>query len=441
MSALLPAPSRLSRRVLVAALATAIVAVPAAASAHTGGVAAKASPHQVANPQVVRVSPTTGDVTVLAGGSPWTALAGLAFGPSGTLYVANQGPIGPNPQGAGIYSLADPGLAITPVATAAPTAIPTGLVSDGSTLYSLDEDRVISIAMNAPFTQTVVSSGGLYDSDGVQPNFGTISGGTLYTTAWSSCDSAQGAGGYVIAVDLATGAQTTVKNLGCAALGGIANGPRGTLYVAESSTNTIDGGPTAPAKIVSLNPSTGAVTPVSIGGRLRTPQGIAVNAAGDIVVADSTSGIAAVSVPSGQQSPMTAPGAVGGATGIAVSANSNVYVSEAGVPPTVTASAKTPQRIGSSGLKFTANCNRTCTLAYNAAITIPGGLGFSQTAAFHSVDAKRTLTIKLPADVNQRIARALRKHHRVTAKLTITPQDPRSGSPGKSVTLSLRLSK
>lgn len=439
MSVRIPSSNR--RCLLAVALATAIVAVPATAAADTGGVAAKVSPRQVANPQVVRVSPTTGDVTALAGGAPWTTLAGLAFGPAGTLYVANQGPIGPNPQGAGIYSLTDPGLAITPVATAAPTGTPTGLVSDGSTLYSLDGERVISIAMNAPFTQTVVSSGGLYGQYGVQPNFGTISGGTLYTTAWSSCDSVEGAGGYVIAVNLATGAQTMVKNLGCAALGGIANGPRGTLYVAESSTNTVDGGPTAPAKIVSLNPSTGAVTPVSSGGKLRTPQGIAVNAAGDIVVADSTSGITAVSVPSGRQSPMTAPGAVGGATGIAVGANGDIYVSEAGIPPTVTASATTPQRIGSSGIKFTASCNRTCTIAYNASITIPRGLGFSQTAAFHNVDGKHTLTIKLPSDVNQRIATALRKHQMVTARVTITPQDPRSGSPGKSVTLSLRLVK
>jgi hypothetical protein len=80
-------------------------------------------------------------------------------------------------------------------------------------------------------------------------------------------------------------------------------------------------------------------------------------------------------------------------------------------------------------------------VAYNASIAIPGGRGFAQTAAFHNVDGKRTLTIKLPADVSQRIATAVRKHQKVTAKLTITPQDPRSGSPGKSVTLSLRLSK
>jgi hypothetical protein len=441
MSALTPTSSQRRRRLFAAALTTAIVAVPAAASAHTGGVAAKASPRQAANPQVVRVNPTTGAVSALAGGSPWTTLAGLAFGPSGTLYVANQGPIGPNPQGAGIYSLNDPGLAITPVATTAPTTIPAGLVSSGSSLYSLDSDRVISIGMNAPFTQTVVASGGLYDQYGVQPNYGTVSGDTLYTTAWSSCDSAEGGGGYVIAVNLATGAQTMVKNLGCAALGGIANGPRGTLYVAESSTNTVDGGPSAPAKIVSLNPSTGAVATVSTGGRLKTPQGIAVNAAGDIAVADSTSGITAISVPSGQQSPVTAPGAVGGAAGIAIGANGYIYVSEAGVPPTMTASAITPQRIGSSGIRFTASCNRTCTVAYDASITIPGGLGFAQTAAFHNVSGKHTLTIKLPADVNQRIATALRKHQKVTAKLAITPQDPRSGSPGRSTTLDVRLTK
>jgi hypothetical protein len=428
-----------SVRALAAGLTIALAAAaPAAASAATGGVAAKAAPRTVANPQVVRVNPTTGSVKALAGGTPWTTLAGLAFGPSGTLYVANQGPIGPNPQGAGIYSLSDPSLAITPVATSGTNSFPTGLSSSGSTLYSLNGAQVVSIGMNAPFTQTVVSAGGLFSQYGVQPMFSAVSGDTLYATAWSSCDSAEGGGSYVIAVNLTTGTQTLVKSLGCAALGGIANGPRGSLYVAESSTNTVDGGAAAPAKIVSLNPTTGAVTPVSTGGRLKTPQGIAVNAAGDIDVADSTSGVLAISARTGQQSPVTAKGAVGGATGIAIAVNGDLYVSEAGVPPALTASANATQKIGSTGIRFTASCNRSCTVAYDASISIPGGLGFAQTGAFHGVSGTRSLTIKLPADVDQRIATALRAHKRVTASVALTPQDPRSGSPGRSVTLKLR---
>ncbi|HWM11306.1 MAG TPA: hypothetical protein VNO82_18250, partial [Solirubrobacteraceae bacterium] len=91
----LPTPSPKTRRWLCsAAVGLAAVAVPASASAATPS-----------NPQVAQINPTTGTVTSLAGGAPWTTLGGIAISPTGTLYVANQGPLGPSPRGAGIYSL------------------------------------------------------------------------------------------------------------------------------------------------------------------------------------------------------------------------------------------------------------------------------------------------------------------------------------------------
>src|SRR5689334_8067157 len=96
-------------------LAAAVAAAPASAATTPG------------NPQVLQVNPTTGTAKVLAGGSPWTTLGGIAVGTTGTVYVANQGPGGPSPQGAGIWSVTAPGYVITPVATTAPTQSPTGL--------------------------------------------------------------------------------------------------------------------------------------------------------------------------------------------------------------------------------------------------------------------------------------------------------------------------
>jgi hypothetical protein len=425
-------PRRLAA-VALALLTTAAVAAQPAAAGSTPG-----------NPQVLQINPTTGAQKVIAGGSPWTTLGGIAVGSDGTLYVANQGPAGPSPQGAGIYSLTAPAYAITPVATTAPTAYPTGLVAGASTLYSLDGTSVIGIGTTPPYTQQVLSPGPLYQQYGVQPVAGALSGTTLYTTAWSSCDSAEGGGAYVIAVNTATGAQTMVKNLGCASLGGIAVEQAGTLLIAEPSTNTVTGGPSAPAQIVRLNPATGAVTTLSSGGSLKTPQGIAIDPAGDLYVADSTSGVIAVSASTGQQSPVTSGGSLGGATGIALRASGStmsLYVTEAGVPPTVRASAARSQRWSASGISFAAQCNRTCTVAYDAAISIRGATGFSQDAAFHTVTGRRALRIKLPEQVNRRISRALRQGRRVTVRLTITPQDPRTAAPGASTRLTVRLTR
>ena len=286
----LPSPSSKTRRWLCAgAVGLAAVAVPASASAATPS-----------NPQVAQINPTTGTVTSLAGGAPWTKLGGIAISPSGTLYVANQGPLGPSPRGAGIYSLTAPGFAITPVAS---TPYPMSVVASGSSLYALDTDRVLSLTGSAP---TVVSSGGLYDQNDVVPEYGAVAGNTMYTTASSSCDQAEGGGSFVIAVNLTTGAQSLTKNFGCTPISGIAATPGGELLVAQ------------PGKITELDPYTGVTGTLTSGGQLATPQGIALNPAGDLLVADSTSGVIAVDPETGDQSPVTTPGAVAGASGITV---------------------------------------------------------------------------------------------------------------------------
>ena len=236
-------PSKTRRRLCAAAIGLAALAVPATASAATPS-----------NPQVAQINPTTGTVTSLAGGAPWTTLGGIAISPTGTLYVANQGPLGPSPRGAGIYSLTAPGFAITPVAS---TPYPMSVVASGSSLYALDQDRVLSLTGSA---QTVVSSGGLYDQYDVVPEFGAVAGNTMYTTASSSCDQAEGGGSYVIAVNLTTGAQSLTKNFGCTPISGIAATPGGELLVAQ------------PGKIAELDPYTGVTGTLTSGGQLTTPK-------------------------------------------------------------------------------------------------------------------------------------------------------------------------
>ncbi len=234
----------------------------------------------------------------------------------------------------------------------------------------------------------------------------------------------------MIAVDTTTGAQTLVKRFGCATLGGVAATPGGKLIVAVGGK---------PAKLVQLDPSTGAASTLSSGGSLKTPRGIALDAAGDVMVADSTTGVIAVSGQGGDQSPYTSPGAIGGATGIAVGADGGIYVTEAGVPPKLAASAARRQRLRASGIALTVRCNRTCTVAYSAAIRISGRPGFAKGAAFRGVTGRRSLRIALPGQVRGRIASALRQDRKVTAKVTLQPRDPRTGSPGKATTLRVRV--
>jgi hypothetical protein len=407
---------RPGRRAAAAALTLAAVLVPVAS-------AAAATP---GNPQVARIDPSTGVVKTLAGGKPFTTLGGIAVSPGGTLYVANQGPIGPAPKGAGLYSLSAPGFGVTKLASG---MYPTDVALSGSTLYALDGSNVVSLTPGdaAP---AVVSSGGLFSQYGIQPRFGAVSGGTMYVTA-SGCGSAEAPGGsYVIAVNLATGAQSVVKSFGCTPLGGIAATPAGGLYVALQGKSP---------RIVSLNPATGAVATLSSGGSLKVPQGITVDPAGDVLVADGTSGVIAVSTQGGDQSPLTNRGAVGGATGIATDAAGNIYITEAGVPPKLVASAASRQRFRTSGIRMSATCSRPCTVGYTANVRIAGATGFAKSAAFRNVSGRRTLRVKLPSQVNRRIASALRGHQRVTAAITVRPQDSRTGAAGSASKLKVRL--
>jgi hypothetical protein len=426
--------SRLTRIRAAAALGVLVCLVaPAVAGAATPG-----------NPQVLGIT-TSGAATVLAGGAPWSTLGGIAVDGSNDLFVANQGQIGPNPVGAGIYTLPSantvtPPTAFTPLATAAPTTDPVGVTVSGSTLYSFDGPRVLSMGTTAPVTQTVLSSGQLYDSLNVDPEFGAVAGSTLYTTASSTCQSAEGGAAYVVGVNTTTGAQTQVANLQCAALGGVAVEAAGTLLVAETDSNSATTALTP--QIVRVNPATGSVTTVTKGNLLKAPQGIAYAGTSTLYVADAVAGIVQVNPATGQQSAVAKPGGkspLGNAYGIAYSSTGNLYVSEAGVPPTGKVTAASTQKLTSTGVKVTVSCSRTCTLGYTASYAMSPSYGIS--SAFTNVTKAKSRYVNVGSSVTKRIAAAIKKKGSVTVSLAFTPTDPNSGAAGTVTKLKVRLVK
>lgn len=426
----------MSRITSFCALATAAAALVLASAAAAGA----ATP---GNPQVLRLAPgASGPPAVLAGGSPWTSLYGTDLGPDGTLYVANWGPLGPNPVGQGLYSLASASTAPAPsvfssFSSGGVNAYPQDVVATPSTVYEIDSGGVTSINPASPSTRTTVTSGGLLESLGVDAQAGAISGTTLYLTADSSCQSAEGGGAYVLAVDLTTGTQTQVASLSCAALGGIVVEAAGTLLVAETTSNTNGGGKPA---LVRVNPANGQVTPLPTGGTalLKAPQGLAL-AGTTLYVADAQAGILSVNTTTGRQSAVSTPNSkspLGNAFGIAVGPDGTLYVSEAGVPPTLTASVPSRQKVRSSGVAVTARCNRACSVAYTLTVnTVPS---YAQGGTFSATTTSKSHPIKVGSSILKRIRSALKRGRPVTAKVQLTPQDPNSGSAGRTVSFKVR---
>lgn len=70
-------------------IGTARIAVAAAVAA--ASFPAIASGAEAPGSKVLRINPSTGARTVLAGSADWHALTGIAVAPSGTIYVSAQG--------------------------------------------------------------------------------------------------------------------------------------------------------------------------------------------------------------------------------------------------------------------------------------------------------------------------------------------------------------
>lgn len=134
----------------------------------------------------------------------------------------------------------------------------------------------------------------------------------------------------VIRVNPLTGTQTPVNGFHSL---GIAIAPNGDIYVAGLDYF-------GPGAVVRLNPLTGVLTTVSSGGLLMRPYGIAIEAGGDILVADPLAfgivggiwvgGIIRINPLTGAQSVVASGGILRSPTGIAIAGNGDILVADAG---------------------------------------------------------------------------------------------------------------
>jgi hypothetical protein len=390
------------------ALITVMLAFPAAA---------------LGSPSVIRIDPATGAQTVLASGAPLSKLGGIVVNDSGTIYVTDR---------AGIFSLTAPAFAVTPVVS--DDSYWGGLVAVGSSLYGFGGDIVRSIETSAPFAQRVVTDGGVYDETTVGPQFGALAGSTLYTTTYSSCESVEGGPGQVVAVDVATGRQTWVRSFSCGGLQGIALAPDGTLLIAESASDE------GPARIARLNPANDALSNVASGGAIKDPRGIALDASGRLLVADASSGVLAVSTTNGAQSTLASGPALGGVNGVALDARGNIYVTAPGAPPVLKVSAKS-RRLSAAGFRFKASCKPRCEFGYSADVQAKGIDRYSDSGGIATVGSTRTLTARMGKLMRRDIARELARHRTVRIKLTAYARDVDGDQVGKTVGLTVRLTR
>ena len=263
------------------------------------------------------------------------------------------------------------------------------------------------------------------------PDFAALSGTTLYGTSLVPCssESAEEGGSWLIAVDTASGKRTQIADYGCSEPKGIAVAPDGTLLMAMSDDKP---------EIDRVNPANGALATASKGGSLTDPGGIALTPSGDLVVADAAGSVIGISTQTGRQTTIASGPDLTGANGIAVDASGKIYVTADGPSPVLKASAARRQRVSSAGIRLRVSCLPRCTIAYSYSSS---GVEPSFDGNFEAagVSASRSLRVKLGAELNRYIKRALRRNKTVRLKLTLTAKDPRTDASGNSKTVTVRL--
>jgi sugar lactone lactonase YvrE len=142
---------------------------------------------------------------------------------------------------------------------------------------------------------------------------------------------AVGGSGGVIRVDPASGAQTTVSSGGSFVHpSGVALEADGDILVADYSAF---GGDDGPGGVIRVDPASGAQTTVSSGGSFATPFGVALEADGDILVVDQdafggSGGVIRVDPASGAQTPVSSGGSFQNPSGVALEADGNILVAD-----------------------------------------------------------------------------------------------------------------
>ena len=386
----------------------------------------------VASPRVIRIDPSTGAQTVLAGGAPWTRLAALAVAPSGTVYVAND-----RPNASGIYSLTAPGFAITPFATTVPTTNPQGLAATDSTVYSLDGAAgIVSIGAAAPFAQTVLAPRQpMEEGEPLNPWSLTLSGTNLYGVTPSDCFGPDSVGessaAEIVRIETATGETDYPASLGCSFPNDVAVAADGSYLVAMPAGDRI------PAEIIRVRPGRTPNAPVAKGGLLRDPIALAMAPSGDLIVADLTSGVLRIT-PQGKQSVVASGGNLNGVNGVAVDAGGAIYAIAPGGPAAVlNVSAPVRQRYSASGRP----CHRVVHSALHARLLDAVFVRRRRRARPLASAPSRRLRLKFPARLQRSIAKRLRKYNTAAVTLTMEPQDGKGHALGRDLVMTVVLTR
>jgi len=187
---------------------------------------------------IIKVNPVTGGQTVVSSGGLFVNPWGLTLDPIGDIIVADETAFG-----ATIFR-------VNPI-----TGSQTVISSGGS--------------MDAPYDLAIAANGDIIVSDPLGLGVGAI-----------------------FRINPISGAQTTISSGGFFTTGG--GGPRGLALdgngdILVADPNALGGGcPVGCGAIIKVDPVTGAQTVVSSGGMFVNPWGLAIEANGDIVVADET---------------------------------------------------------------------------------------------------------------------------------------------------------
>ena len=239
----------------------------------------------------------------------------------------------------------------------------------------------------------------------------------------------------MFAIDVVARTERIVDGgIGCDEPTGIAAARDGTLFVAVRTEK-------GAVKIVKVDPATGKRTTVSQGRLLKAPQGLALTASGDVIVADSASGILRVSPGNGKQTKIASGPALSGVQAVALDAAGRIYAIAAGPTPVLTASAVGPQRVSSGTIQIRVSCRPSCAVDYTFDILankLYAYEGFAEKPV-KGVGAARTLKIKLNAQARKAVSSALRDGDRTVARVKLHAITPRTGAPGRTITVRVPL--
>jgi hypothetical protein len=159
---------------------------------------------------------------------------------------------------------------------------------------------------------------------------------------------------------------------------------------------------------------------------------------GDLIVADSTSGVLRISTATGNQATIASGGDFTQSGSVALDPSGNIYVTASGTA-TLKATAKARQRF-SSGIRVSVSCRPRCGFAYR--MTFPGqsyaGTGFE---LIDRPGTKWTLRLKMGVETKRLLSKTLRSKRSVKVRVKLVPLDGNHQSIGKEVNLNVVLAR